>query len=198
MAEGARPGVSFPVLGFWGYVPVLRPSRSQKDFSGFTEVLEGNLHEDSGMTLKQRTSQVGKEPLLQMKQRKTRNCPSVRCQEPNKKTFHTSPVIARLCHRLTDSKNATLKLSGRCQLNTQEPGAVFGTAGGKHLMGTDELHSKSHLTLSPLLTVSLFLLLLNTHGVFLVSQALSRESSHVSTLRDRWYCHLIDEETGVR
>lgn len=43
----------------------------------------------------------------------------------------------------------------------------------QHLMGTDELHSKSHLTLSPLLTVSLFLFLLNIHGVFPGYQALS-------------------------
>ena len=51
----------FPVLGSKRN-PYLRPSR-QKDFSGFTEVLEGNLHEDPGMTLQQRTSQVGKESL---------------------------------------------------------------------------------------------------------------------------------------
>lgn len=43
--------------------PPLGPSR-QKDFLGFTEALERNLHEDPGMTLKERTSQVGEESLI--------------------------------------------------------------------------------------------------------------------------------------
>lgn len=43
--------------------PPLGPSR-QKDLLGFTEALERNLHEDPGMTLKDRTSQVGEESLI--------------------------------------------------------------------------------------------------------------------------------------
>lgn len=54
----------------------------------------------------------------------------------------------------------------------------------KHLMGTDELHSKSHLTLSPLLTVSLFLLLLkHTWSVSWVPGTVPRVFTCVNSAR---------------
>lgn len=112
--------------------PSLRPSR-QKDFSGFTEVLEGNLHEDPGMTLKQRTSQVGKESLTTTEAKENNKQPFTqvpRAKEEN--VSHIPSQEAGLCHRLTDSKNANAEtLRAGVSWNTQEPGAVFGTAGGK-------------------------------------------------------------------
>lgn len=83
--------------------------------------------------------------------------------------FHIPRHGAGLCHRLTDSKNATLKPSGLVSTGTRksQKWCLVLLEEIQHLTGTDELHIQSHLTVSPLLTVSLFLFLLSIHGVFL-------------------------------
>lgn len=69
------------------------------------------------MTLKQRTSQVGKEPLTTNEAKENKKLPF--SQVPRAKKENISHIPSQeegLCHRLTDSKNATLKLSGRVSI----------------------------------------------------------------------------------
>lgn len=122
----------FPVLGS-KHNPSVRPSR-QKDFSGFTEVLEGNLHEDPGMTLQQRTSQVGKESLTKTeskgKTNKTKQKTAQKKSQVRKCFTHPQARSKAVSPTYREQNCNTETLRAGVNWNTQEPGAVFGTVGG--------------------------------------------------------------------
>ena len=99
--------------------------------------------------------------------------------------FHIPRHGAGLCHRLTDSKNATLKHSGLVSIGTrksQERCLVL-LEEIQHLTGTDELHIQSHLTVSPLLTVSVSLFVKHTWCASWVPGTVPRVFTCVNSMR---------------